>query len=713
MKVTSITETIHDLQEDAQNRKVEKKSGKRIGYNYIILKSIKESQKNDVIKCLYIKTLSRFGFCVIKEGSYGDTKDKQGRDIKDRLVWQKQLHEQLQNKVRIPRLFGHFEENGNYYLVLEYIKGKSLYQTCKENNALLRTGLLTGNTLGRTFLEYIIRIIDLLLTMHRHQIVHRDVTAANFIITPKGEVAVIDLELSYSIQEHFPTPPFQLGTFGYMSPQQEATQTPTFNEDIFSLGAIILFLWTGISPTKLTSGSFDTIANRVRFFIPDTLVADITLQCLHPNPDQRPSLNTVRQVISDYKNNIGDRISRRANAPLLFSKEQILETVQQAIETLATPLLADEKGWFTENRKIQSNQDKNIINKGWFASFHLGAAGVIYMLSQAKRIGVDVKSTLPYVQKGLALIDERYINRMDMAMPGIHFGCDGIAASLATAIQNNLVEPNPEYIEWISSLLEKESQNLGFMDGVAGQGIAQSFCYHFLPPYKIDRHLTKYVDHLLYRQLKDGSWTTKSDTKTNLVSCGFAHGIAGILYFLLQYAHNTEQKQVLEAAELGLQWLMRKAIHKNGKVHWHSTTGKEIPFWWCNGSAGVALTFIKAYQITRDPVYKYFAIKVLRNHDKTIINNNLSQCHGLSGLGEIYLQAYHTFNDEEWLDRAAWIQQVIMQMKKHDSKYGPYWLVETERQPVANFMRGNSGILHFLLRYYNLEAISFPLLPFK
>src|SRR5687768_1680820 len=97
--------------------KVVKKSGKRIGYNYIILKSLKESQKNDVVKCLYIKSLTNFGICVIKEGTFGDSKDKEGRDIKDRLIWQKQLHELLQDKVRVPRLLGSFEENGNYYLV--------------------------------------------------------------------------------------------------------------------------------------------------------------------------------------------------------------------------------------------------------------------------------------------------------------------------------------------------------------------------------------------------------------------------------------------------------------------------------------------------------------------------------------------------------------------------------------------------------------------
>src|SRR5882672_6085182 len=146
VKTVTVKETLNE-EDVAPKGKVEKKSGRRIGYNYIIVKSLKESRKNDVVKCFYIKGLTNFGFCVIKEGTYGDTKDKYGRDIKDRLIWQKQLHELLQNKVRMPRLMGSFEENGNYYLVMEYIKGKPLYEKIREDKNL-RESLLSGGKYG-------------------------------------------------------------------------------------------------------------------------------------------------------------------------------------------------------------------------------------------------------------------------------------------------------------------------------------------------------------------------------------------------------------------------------------------------------------------------------------------------------------------------------------------------------------------------------------
>ncbi len=48
--------------------------------------------------------------------------------------------------------------------------------------------------------------------------------------------------------------------------------------------------------------------------------------------------------------------------------------------------------------------------------------------------------------------------------------------------------------------------------------------------------------------------------------------------------------------------------------------------------------------------------------------------------------------------------------KKEHNEYGPYWIVDHERQPVADFMNGNSGVLHFLLRQCYPEKISYPLL---
>ena len=716
MKSATVTTVSQSAAETEVKGKAIKKAGKRIGYNYIIVKSLKESQKNDVIKCLYIKSLTDFGFCVIKEGSYGDSKDKHGRDIKDRLIWQEQLHAELQDKVRMPRLLGHFEENGNYYLVMERIKGKPLYKVCREKNGELRDGLLTGTRTGVTFVSYLIQIVDLLNTLHKHHVVHRDATSNNFIIMPNGKVAVIDMELSYSLQQQAPAPPFQLGTYGYMSPEQLKTETPTIKEDVFSAGAVLLQVWTGISPQKLTDAPIETLWEKMQFFIPDKTIADIVVQCLHPDATQRPALSPVYDALVQYKSDLRTKKQRPVTKPVVFTAAQIKQTIQQAIGTLASPLLADEeKGWFSEDIHTEANRDKNKINKAWYTSFSKGATGVMYLLNEAKRMGYDTNGADPHIKHTLGLIETKYMQRIATVSPSLHFGAPGVAATLARSIRDGLIEPQPFFTDWINRLLDRDNPDLGFINGIAGQGIAHWLCHDFLQTDVMIERLDNYVHSLMQNQQKDGSWIYKEVKGKPKKRHGFANGVSGIIYFLLEYAHRYKNNKALASAEAGLQWLMKKSVHRGDIMQWRSDKNKELMHWWSEGTSGIALAFIKAYTCSDNPAnkqtYKQYATGALLNHPKQVLENNLSQSLGLSGLGEIYLEAHRVFQDKEWLERAGWIAQVIMYMKKEHPQHGPYWLVQHERQPTADFMGGNSGVIHFLLRYCYPDEISLPLAP--
>lgn len=711
MKNSTILSSHANTNQSSQYRKVEKRSGKRIGYNYIILKSLKESKKNDVVKCLYIKSLTDFGFCIIKEGTYGDSKDRHGRDIKDRLTWQKKLHEMLQNDVRIPKLLGSFEENGNYYLVIEYIKGKPLYKLLRDKGKELREALINGNKTGLTFLNYLLKIIDILNSLHQHQVVHRDATPNNFLITPKGEAVLIDMELSYSIREQLPCPAFQLGTHGYMSPQQIATNLPTIQEDTFAVGAILLELWTGISASKLSTPPIDALAEKVYFLVPDKQFAEIIIQCLDIQLENRPSLKNVAEVVKNYKIDLQSKRKRSTSVAINFSKEEILEIAQTAVNAICSPLMADkEKGWFSENKKIPAHLDKNKINKTWYASFHLGVTGVMYTISYAHLLGIDISDALPHIEKSLRLVEEKYIKDNDKYQPGLHFGSDGIAASLATSIRNGLLVHKDKYQSWINRLFEPASSSLGVTRGQSGQGLAGLICLPTIHTATINYRIKHSFSCLLEQQKKDGSWLHPT-SNTKSVLPGFAHGVSGIVYFLLEYGQYYDDKRALIAAERGIHWLIKRSKTMVSSVQWYSSKNKPLLPWWRDGAPGIALTLIKAYSIFNESHYKEYAEKALRNHPVNVIDNNLSQYRGLSGLGEIYLEAYKVFRDDEWLNRASWIAQVVLHLKKQHPQYGTYWLVEAERQPVAGFMLGNSGILHFLLRYCYPDTLNFPLTP--
>jgi serine/threonine protein kinase len=714
-----ITESItQSLAESEVKGKVEKKAGKRVGYNYIIVKSYKESQKNDVVKCLYIKSLTDFGFCVIKEGSYGDTKDKNGRDIIDRLRWQKQLHEELQNKVRMPRLLGHFEERGNYYLVIGHIRGKALQKAIAAKRKELRQSIINGGKPGMKFLDYLIQIAEILETLHSHDIVHRDATPNNYMITPSGKVALIDMEMCYSIKDNFPTPAFALGTHGYMSKQQEAISVPTTAEDIFALGAIILQIWSGVSPGKMTGEPIAELAKKISFFIPDRKIADLVTQCLWPEDKLRPDATQILQELKQYKADLKNKIPRQTNQVVPFTREQILATVQEGIKTLATPLLADaDKGWFSDDMKPGTGDDKHKLRKMWYASYSHGVSGVIYFLAQAKRAGLEVSVTLPFVQKGLDLIKQKYIDHIEQKKAGLYFGSDGIAAVLSSAIREGLIEPTEDYLEWINVLLQKASEGHNISNGKAGQGIANLAGRSFVSPAALIQRLENYADLLIAKQDEDGSWVNGhyrqkfTKRKIKKATKGFEDGMSGIICYLLEFGYRYKHSGSKEAAEKGLHWLIKNAKYKKGVIRWLTSKSKELNDYISGGSAGIGLCFIKAYQYTNNPLYKKYAIGTLNGIPENLTDSNISQRNGLAGLGEVYLEAYKVFGEEIWINRAGWVAQVIMQLKKQHPEHGVYWLVEHERQPVGNFMIGNSGILHFLLRFCNNYQIGFPLSP--
>jgi serine/threonine protein kinase len=714
-----VTESaIQSVAETEKKGKVEKKAGKRIGYNYIIVKSYKESQKNDVVKCLYIKSLTDFGFCVIKEGTYGDTKDKNGRDIIDRLRWQKQLHEDLYAKIPMPKLHECFEERGNYYLVIEHIKGKALQKLISEKRKEIRQSIIKGDKTGLQFLDYLIQIAEILEKLHANNMVHRDATPNNYMITSGGKVALIDMEMCYSIAQQYPSPAFQLGTYGYMSKQQEATMTPTTAEDIFALGAIILQVWSGVSPGKFTNEPINSLQKKIDFFIPDQKIANLVAQCLLPEDDKRPNATQIKQMIIQYKNDLKLKISRPLNQVATFSREEITNSVREAIKTLATPLLADnEKGWFSHDMAPTNDDDKHKLLKQWYASYNRGAAGIIYMLAQAKHTGIAIDGVLPFVHKGMELIKRKYISQKNRKSPGLHFGSDGIAATLAIAIETRIIEPLTEYLDWIEQLLRNESKTGSYFNGVAGQGIANMISSSFLNKATLHEKLQKYARFLIFQQNSNGSWsdgyTPNKITRQMIkkVNCGFAQGMAGRIYFLLEHGHKYKNNESIIAARSGLKWLINKAQHNNGTVFWLSNKEKELNYGWSEGTAGIALTFIKAYSVTGEAIYKQIAEKALYGIPYKITDGNLGQRNGLSGLGEVYLEAYQVFKDTEWLDRAGWLAEVIMRLKKEHQTYGGYWLVENERQPVGNFIIGNAGVIHFLLRFTNTEKIGFPLMP--
>ena len=148
---------------------------------------------------------------------------------------------------QIPRLFAHFEENGEFYLVQEYIDGHDLSQE-----------IYAGNQLSEAKVTQLLQeILEVLTFIHDRNIIHRDVKAQNLMRrNSDGKIILIDFgtvkELSKlkANPQELTNASVVVGTSGYM-PSEQLNGYPKLSSDVYAVGMLGIYALTGIRPQDL------------------------------------------------------------------------------------------------------------------------------------------------------------------------------------------------------------------------------------------------------------------------------------------------------------------------------------------------------------------------------------------------------------------------------------------------------------------------------
>lgn len=148
----------------------------------------------------------------------------------------------------IPRLFAHFEERGEFYLIQDYIAGHDL---SKE--------LTPGKRLSESFVIKLLQdILGILVDVHCQNIIHRDINPKNVMRRKEdGKLMLIDFGAVKEIGTLMSNSQGQtrvsvvIGTLGYMSSEQ-AKGRPKLSSDIYAVGMIGIQALTGITPNQLS-----------------------------------------------------------------------------------------------------------------------------------------------------------------------------------------------------------------------------------------------------------------------------------------------------------------------------------------------------------------------------------------------------------------------------------------------------------------------------
>ena len=141
------------------------------------------------------------------------------------------------NHPNIVTIYDAGEQDGIFYIAMEFIEGTTLHEVLAEQRVLA-----TDEVLQLT--RQICRGLDY---AHSNGIVHRDIKPANIMITANGTVKIMDFGIAKSGGQVTNTGQV-LGTPNYMSPEQVKGRPLDGRSDLFSLGVILYEMLTGEKP---------------------------------------------------------------------------------------------------------------------------------------------------------------------------------------------------------------------------------------------------------------------------------------------------------------------------------------------------------------------------------------------------------------------------------------------------------------------------------
>jgi eukaryotic-like serine/threonine-protein kinase len=188
--------------------------------------------------------------CVIKEIPFPQSENPRVLErARNRFQTEVSALRTLRNDSRIPQLFDHFDKNGKFYLVQEFIEGTPLSQELAQGQQWTEADVIA----------MLREILEILIFIHQRNVVHRDITPSNLIRrTQNRQIVLIDFGAVKEISTLTSNSTGEIltsqaiGTSGYMPAEQyNPRSSPQPYNDIYSVGIIAIQALTGRRPTNL------------------------------------------------------------------------------------------------------------------------------------------------------------------------------------------------------------------------------------------------------------------------------------------------------------------------------------------------------------------------------------------------------------------------------------------------------------------------------
>ena len=133
------------------------------------------------------------------------------------------------------------EDDGQYYIVMEYVDGMTLKQVLKKRGHLSVTEVI----------DIMLQVTDGMAHAHDAYIIHRDIKPQNIMILSNGMIKITDFGVATALNSTQLTQTNSvMGTVHYLPPEQANGKGSTIRSDIYSMGIMMYELLTGLVPYK-------------------------------------------------------------------------------------------------------------------------------------------------------------------------------------------------------------------------------------------------------------------------------------------------------------------------------------------------------------------------------------------------------------------------------------------------------------------------------
>ncbi len=532
--------------------------------------------------------------CVLKRARCNAGMSFDGYDAINRLRREAEFLRRLEHDPRFPALYDVLEQDGDLYLAMEDIEGKTLEEHVAE---VYHTG---GQIPTTQVISWGKALASILATIHARGIFYRDLKSANLLLGVDGRLRLLDFDAAIDLVDG--PAPFLSGTFGYMSPQHEEGANPTELDDVYGLGAVLYFIATGVEPSNAPNRH--ALLDRPIELLNPTIgpeLVDIIVRCLDLNPMKRfSSAADVEAALAAVETKASNKSCRERETEIVGpDKEARAHALGQARrlgDTLryVSKVTSDGRGrfWLTTHGEREGIRSPDL---------NTGNAGTILGLAEIVEAFGDPEHREVLAAGAYTLLDTPRPEGPPLA--GLYVGESGAGAALLRAGQilddAVLVAAAADHGTYVATM-PWGSPDL--FNGTAGRLRFHLWLWDETGnPDQLQAALAAGGNLLHAAEHTDTGGTCWRipdgyDVLSGQTQPGYAHGAAGIADALLDLFDVTGDERFLHIAGRAGRWIAQHTsatLDDGSGANWPMTPGSIRPFvFWCHGAAGIGRFFL-------------------------------------------------------------------------------------------------------------------------